>query len=89
MARKHRHFIYARPSFLEGMARIFDFAGALDYYPNLSVRRKSGPEADAEAIRECWEAVGQYMWDAIGQFEELEKDNLEAARKSQCENRTK
>jgi hypothetical protein len=39
-------------------------------------------------LREHWEAVGQYIRDAIGQFEEEERDNLEAARKSQCENQT-
>ena len=50
MAGKYRRFNYARPSFVEGMARIFDFTGALDYYPGLSARRKSSPEADAEAI---------------------------------------
>ena len=50
MVRKSKYFNYARPSFLEGMARIFDFGGTLDYYPRRSAVRKSGPEADAEAI---------------------------------------
>ena len=89
MVRKYRRFNYARPSFIEGMARIFDFAGALDYYPGLSARRKSSPEADAEAIRAAWETVGQYLWDVMGRFEEEERDNLDEARKSQCVNRTK
>lgn len=89
MAGKYRRFNYAKPSFIEGMARIFDFTGALDYYPGLSARRKSSPEADAEAIRAAWETVGQCMWDAMGQFEELERDNLDAARKAQCQNQTK
>ena len=89
MVRKYSRFNCAKPSFIEGMARIFDFAGALDYYPTLSKRRKSGREADAEAIQETWEAVGQYLWDAMGQFEEEERDNLGATRKSQCANRTK
>ena len=88
MVRKYRRFNYARPSFIEGMARIFDFAGALDSDPTLSKRRKSGPDADAEAIRASWEAVGQYLWDAMGRFEEEERDNLDAARKSQCAKRT-
>lgn len=89
MVRKYRRFNYARPSIIEGMARIFDFAGALDHYPNLPARRKSSPEANAEAIRAAWETVGQCMWDAIGQFEEEERDNLDEARKFQCANRTK
>ena len=90
MAGKYRRFNYVRPSFIEGMARIFDFAGALDYYPGLSARRKSSPEADADAaIRSAWETVGQYLWDAMGRFEEEERDNLDAACKAQCANRTK
>lgn len=89
MVRKHRRFNYARPSFLEGMARIFDFTGALDYHSRRSIIAKSGPEADAAALREHWEAVGQYIHDAIGHFEESERDNLNAARQSQFQNRTK
>ena len=89
MAGKYRRFNYAKPSFIEGMARIFDFTGALDYYPSLSARRKSGPEVDAEAIRAAWETVGQYLWDAMGRFEEEERDSLDEARKSQCANQTK
>ena len=87
--KKYRHFNYARPSFLEGMARIFGFAGALDYYPRYSRVKKSGPEADAESIHECWEEIGQYFRDAIGEFKEEERDNLDAAHKSQLQNRTK
>ena len=90
MTGKYRRFNYAKPSFIEGMARIFDFTGALDYYPGLSERRKSTPEADAEeAIRAAWETVWQCMWDAIGRFEEEERDNLDEARKSRCANQTK
>ena len=88
MVSKYRRFNYARPSFIEGMARVFDFTGALNYYPDLSARRKSGPEADAAAIQSAWETVGQYLWGAMGRFEEEERDNLDAARKSQCVNRT-
>lgn len=89
MAGKYRRFNYARPSFIEGMARIFDFTGALDNYPHLSAPRKSSSESDAEAIRVAWETVGQYLWDAMGRFDEEEQDNLDEARKSQCTNRTK
>ena len=88
MVRTSRYFNYVRPSFLEGMARIMDFGGTLNYYPRRRSVHKSGPEADAAALREHWEAVGQYIRDAIGQFEEAEQDNLDAARKSQCANRT-
>ena len=89
MARKtHRFRIgYTRPSFLEGMARIFDFSGALNQYdmpyledlragrvPELDRSGKGdvaeGFRRDAEALRGDWEAVGQYLYDALGKFEE-------------------
>ena len=89
MARKYRRFNYARPSFIEGMARIFDFAGALDYHPRPNPENNCDWAKDAEAIRSDWEAVGQYIWDAIGQFEEAERDNLDKARRQQCANQTK
>ena len=89
MAGKYRRFNYAKPSFIEGMARIFDFTGALDHHPRTNPANKSGWEEDAEAIRSDWEAVGQYIWDAIGQFEEAERDNLDKARRRKCANQTK
>jgi hypothetical protein len=46
--------LYARPSALEGAARLFDIAGTLNKY-NIS---ESGAEADARAIRSDWYAVG-------------------------------
>lgn len=54
-------FLYARPSILEGLARIVDFFGALQEY-NIS----STPEsADARAIRADWAAVGADLWQAL------------------------
>lgn len=65
-------FLYARPSFLEGVARIFDFGGALNEY-NVS---STGHEADTAAIRSDWEAIGQDMRAAIEAFEREEADAL-------------
>ena len=70
-----------RPSFLEGMARVMDVSGALNQYDAADFeeiaaeihRRYSagptGPEAEVEAIRQVWIAVGRHLYDAIGQFE--------------------
>lgn len=70
--RAYNDFLRARLSFLEGMAHIFDFGGALTEYNG---RRFTGPEADAEAIRSDWAVIGQDMRAAIGAFEaELEAD---------------
>lgn len=61
-------FMFARPSFLEGMARIFDFGGTLNEY-NYD-QYSTDAEADAAAIASDWDAIGQDMYDAIGIFEE-------------------
>lgn len=65
-------FLYARPSFLEGVARIFDFGGTLNEY-NFS---PTGQEADTAAIRSDWEAIGQDMRAAIEAFEREEAGAL-------------
>ena len=76
----------ARPAFLHGMARMMDIGGVLNRYSpedllfiaqELRARRLamlSGPEAEVDAMRETWLAVGQCLRDAIGQFETSEGD---------------
>ena len=69
---------YTRPSFLEGMARIFDWSGALDQRDTHTIETlraqydtdKTGFEADAEEIREVWAEVGQYLYDAMGRYDQ-------------------
>ena len=67
-----------RPSFVEGMARLMDVGGSLNRYTaadfeqlhrDLRARRlarPAGPEADAQAIRDCWLAVGNHLRAAMG-----------------------
>lgn len=65
---------YARPSFIEGMARLLDIGGTLNQHDaddlrEMRTRRLAQPtdvEADAEAIRQVWLAVGQDISDAMG-----------------------
>ena len=76
----------ARPAFLYGMARMMDIGGVLSHYSSadllhiaheLRARRLamlSGPEAEVDAMRETWLAVGQCLRDAIGQFETADGD---------------
>ena len=78
----------ARPSFVEGMARVMDIGGSLNNYTaadfeqlhrDLRARRMAmptGPEADAQAIRNAWMTVGNHLWEAMGQFQEAEQDKL-------------
>ena len=58
--------LYHRPSFWEGVARLFDFTGKLNKY-NIS---ESGDEADYRAIRSDWQHVGQDLSSAISEYEE-------------------
>lgn len=50
-------FLFARPSFIGGAARLFDFAGTLNIY-NLSA---TGELADVRAFEEDWKAIGDDM----------------------------
>ena len=54
-----------RPSFVEGMARIFDFFG------QMPVRRcrDSSPQAAWNALRGDWETIGADLWKVTRDFE--------------------
>ena len=58
-------YLFARPSFLRGVASLFDFAGALRQYNFMPDPRLS----DEMAIRSDWQAVGDDLRQAMGQFE--------------------
>lgn len=70
--KKCTDFLYARPSFLEGLARIMDLGNTLNEY-NTS---PTGKEADYIAISNDWAMVGQDMHNAIADFESEEVDKL-------------
>ena len=63
-------FLYARPSFLEGMARIADMGGTLNEY-------NASGDPDTVALMMDWLAVGHAMRQAIGDFEAADSDELE------------
>ncbi len=69
-------FLFARPSFIEGIARQFDFGNALSEY-NYSFR--NGQEADTRAIAADWSAVGDYLRDAVRQVEQERYQDSDAA----------
>jgi hypothetical protein len=52
--RSFTDFLYARPSFLEGMARVLDIGGTLQQY-NVSA---TGEDADARALAADVHAIG-------------------------------
>ena len=60
----HSDFLFARPSFIGGVARIFDLGGTLKTY-NYSL---SEEEADLRAISEDWKAVGNTLRRALEEY---------------------
>jgi len=58
-------FLFARPSFLEGVARIMDVGDTLNEYNS----SPSAQEADAIAISLDWSMVGQDIDRAIDAYE--------------------
>ena len=60
--KRGRGLIYARPSFFEGMARIFDLGGTLNVYDF----GPGGAESDAEATLADWQAIGDDLRAALG-----------------------
>lgn len=53
----HSDFLFAKPSFISGIARLFDFAGTLNTY-NESPDEET---ADIRAFQEDWKAIGDDM----------------------------
>jgi hypothetical protein len=57
-------FLFARPSFIEGVARMVDVGGSLNTYN----QSRTPEEADARAILEDWMAVGHDVNVALKQL---------------------
>jgi hypothetical protein len=58
-------FLCARPSIVEGVGRLFDFAGALNVYSYSS----SPEQADARAMREDFAMVGRDIAKAANELQ--------------------
>lgn len=66
-------FLYARPSFTEGVARLLDFGNFLNEY-NTS---PSEEEADLRALRADWYVVGDDLRGAMAQFVDEQRPSKE------------
>jgi hypothetical protein len=64
MNRLRTDFLFARPSFIAGMARVLDLFGLFDSYNE----SRSPQEADARAMYADWRITGQDLYDAATQF---------------------
>lgn len=62
-------FLYARPSFIEGVARLIDFGNTLQEY-NASL---TGNQADVLATASDWGVVGDDLKNVMLQHEYLER----------------
>jgi hypothetical protein len=62
-------YLYATPSFLEGVARLFDFAGSLNVYQCAD----SPDQADFKAISSDWMVVGGDFRKAIQDIQDQEE----------------
>lgn len=58
---RRTYMLFARPSFIEGVSRIFDLGGTLSEYNS----SPSGKEADFNALQSDWYAVGDDIRTAI------------------------
>lgn len=65
-------FLFARPSFLEGVARLLDFGGTLRVYN----QSQDGQIADYIALASDVQAIGDDMRQAINQFVSENGDRL-------------
>ena len=68
-------FLFAQPSYLSGLASMFDFAGALGEYNTAP----TGEEADARALTMDWRAIAD---DYRAAFAAFEREHAEIARPS-------
>jgi hypothetical protein len=62
-------FLFARPSFIEGMARVLDLGCTLNEY-NYS---RTGAEADAKALKNDFLMVFQDLGSSISKYEQKEE----------------
>lgn len=61
--------LFARPSFIEGSARVLDVGATLNEYN----KNETSEEADREAILSDWLAVGDSIGFALGTFEKKQR----------------
>lgn len=58
-------FLFACPSFIEGIARVMDLGATMQVYND----SKTEKEADFNALKKDWEAVGEDVVFAAKQYE--------------------
>ena len=59
-------FLFARPSFIGGVARVMDLGATMQIYNN----SKTEDEADLKALKKEWEVVGEDILSAVKEYEQ-------------------
>ena len=67
-------------AFLRGFGGLFSWVDVL----NRRLFAESAAEADAEALREVWEDVGGYLYDAMGVHSRTFTTYVERPREKKC-----
>jgi hypothetical protein len=67
----HSYLLFARPSFLGGIARLLDFGGTLKVYNE----SRNGEEADNLAFLQDWKAIVGDLREAVVQYKTLHNIN--------------
>jgi len=65
-------FVQRKPlqNFIHGMGRVVDLGATLGVYRPNKVYASSGNEADLQAMKEDWEAVGKDLYTALSIYEQ-------------------
>ena len=69
---RRKLFLFPTPSFATGVGRLLDLTGAINLYNPA----RFDPQADVDAARADWAAVGQDMWEAIRRYATQPPDHL-------------
>lgn len=72
-------------AFLRGFGGLFSWVDVL----NRRLFAESAAEADAEALREAWEDVGGYLYDAMGVHSRTFTTYVERPREKKCQTNPK
>ena len=65
----HSFYLFAKPSFLEGISRVLDLGNTLQDYN----KSKGENDADYNAMKRDWQAVGKDIYDSINKYEQTQK----------------